>query len=315
MSTKDEERKPSVVGQVHFRAASREEHLKVWRHPSFAWTIGLPSWVWQIAAEWYDRTRFSEALRVFEPLGVAIAIAALISTVIALSITAKDVQLVRDVRDEERRMRQSTLLALLYERLQEARRNDAHRAPMDKHARTGQIPILEELVRLRSDLSFIDASGVNLSLGDEDLIDVGANGIALNGGRLRVARLHDANFAGAEMMGADLWKANFVGSYLLWADLTGANLGHADFSSAIAAGVSFRDASLHNAVFNDADLRYARFDGANVAMASFAGAKGLTQRQLDQACSNTVEPMNLPVDAQTKQLLVWRGRKCSERME
>ena len=265
-----------------FRADSAEEHLQKWRQPSVAWTIGLPSWAWQRAAEWYDRTKFSKTLRVFESLGVVIAIFALICTVLALGLTVEEVRLAREVRDEERRMRQATLLAVLYERLQEARRTDADKAPKDKHARAGQIPILQELVRLKSDLSYVDASGVNLTPGDKLLIEIGVPGIALDEGRLRVARLNNSNLAGAQMVGADLWKANFDGSYLQSANFTGA------------------------------DLSYATFDGANVDGANFSGVKGLTQQQLDSACASAVGPENLPEDAETKRQLIWSEAKCDE---
>jgi len=59
------------------------------------------------------------------------------------------------------------------------------------------------------------------------------------------------------------------------------------------SGASFRNADLSSADFARARLNYADFTGARLSSASFRGAdlthvKGLTQRQLDEACGDAV---------------------------
>ncbi|MDE0189756.1 MAG: pentapeptide repeat-containing protein [Gammaproteobacteria bacterium] len=296
---------------MDYKADSAAEHVRSWKSPWLAWSIGLPFWVLQKVTEWYTRTKLAEALRVLEPLGIATAMLALVCTVIALALTVGEIERARKDREEERKMRQSTLLAVLYERLEEARRKDDGMKPEDKRARAGQIPIFEELVRLKSNLSSVDASGVNLSWGDDDLVELGAIGIALDGGKLRLAKLNQSNLTGAQFVGADLWKADFRESYLQWATFSCANLGAAEFRDAIASDVGFKYANLGDARFDGAELRHAKLDGANVAGASFLGARGLTQTQLDRACSTTTTgPSNLPLDSRTKKKLVWNGSRC-----
>lgn len=295
-----------MQSQPHYRPMSWKQHAKKWRYRCLAWTIGLPFWLFQAVAARYNNTQFSGALRVFEPLGLTIAIVALIATIVALNITFDEMREERISRQEERGIRKATFLALLYERLEEARRKDAGRSPEKKHARAGHIPIFEEMVRLRINLSFIDASEVNLTPNDLDLIEIGSYGIHLSDSILRNAQMNSANLAGAQFSNSELWKANFTDSFLLWSDFTNAKLMHADFTRAEANTVNFTSAQLHGAIFSD----------TNISHSSFLNAKGLTQRQLDSACADKgAAPMHLPNDHGSEKPLVWHQRVCSETSE
>lgn len=289
-----------------YRANSWEEHIKAWKHPSLAWTIGLPFWLLQKVAAWYSQTRFSGALRILEPLGIAITIAALICTMVALNVAVDEVREARNARKEERSMRKASLLTLLYERLEEARRRDAGKLPGKKHIRAGQIPIFEEMVRLKLGLSFIDASGVNLTPNDRELIEIGAYGIRLSGASLYNAQLNCANLAGAQFVKAHLKKANFTDSFLLWASFAKAKLNRADFTNAQANNANFAYADLYGAIFQNTDISHA----------SFLNAKGLSQKQLDSACAyEGASPSHLPIDNKTKEQLVWHQRDCPKASE
>lgn len=289
--------------RYEYRSSSWEQHTKTWKHPCFAWTIGLPFWLFQRAAAWYNQTQFSGALRIFEPLGFAIAIVALIGTIVALSITIDEIREERIARQEERGMRKASLLALLYERLEEARRKDAERPPAEKNARAGQIPIFQEMVRLRLNLDSIDASEVNLTPNDLELIKVGAYGIELSEAKLNHAQMNGTNLAGAQFVNAELRKSNFADSFLLWVNFTKAKLARVDFTRAEANTVNFASAELYGAIFSDTNISYS----------SFFNAKGLTQEQLDSACAyEGAAPMHLPIDHKSKEQLVWRQRDCSK---
>ena len=284
-----------------YRSSSWEQHIKTWKRPSFAWTIGLPFWLFQRAAAWYGQTQFSGALRIFEPLGLAISIVALISAIVALSFTVDELREGRIARQEEQGMRKASLLALLYERLEEARRKDVEKPPAEKNARAGQIPIFEEMVRMSLDLSSIDASEVNLSPNDLELIEIGAHGIELSEAKMKNTNMNGTNLAGAQFVNAKLWKSKLNNSFLIWANFTGAELTRVDFTRAEADTATFAFAELHGAIFAD----------TNISSSSFLNAKGLTQEQLDSACTyEGAAPMHLPIGHKSGKQLVWKQRVC-----
>jgi uncharacterized protein YjbI with pentapeptide repeats len=100
---------------------------------------------------------------------------------------------------------------------------------------------------------------------------------------------HDCNHC--ELAGADLTNTCVKGGNLEGADFSNARLvlmcmSYADFTRA-----SFRNADLAGANLAHAKLDDADFTGADLSITSFKGtdltrAKGLTQKQLDQACGD-----------------------------
>ncbi len=93
----------------------------------------------------------------------------------------------------------------------------------------------------------------------------------LSGAVLVRAELSGANLAGADLSGADLKEVSLIG-----ARLNGANLSGADLS----------DALLEGATMTGTDLTGAKLPRARIGGVDFTGARGLTQRQLDAACSD-----------------------------
>ncbi len=105
---------------------------------------------------------------------------------------------------------------------------------------------------------------------------------------------------GKEGEQADLRRANLEGAYLCMADLQeanlkGANLQGANLWMANLQGADLRRANLEGANLRQANLQGARLEGANLEGAYLSTAKGLTQKQLDDACGDakTKLPDNL----------------------
>jgi uncharacterized protein YjbI with pentapeptide repeats len=100
---------------------------------------------------------------------------------------------------------------------------------------------------------------------------------------------HDC--ARCELAGADLTNTCVKGGNLEGADFAGAKLVLMCMSYADFKGASFRRADLAGANLAHAKLDDADFTGANLSITSFKGtdltrAKGLSQKQLDQACGD-----------------------------
>ena len=93
----------------------------------------------------------------------------------------------------------------------------------------------------------------------------------LAGAVLVRAELSGANLAGANLAGADLKEVSLIG-----ARLNGANLAGADLSGALLEG----------ATMTETDLTGAKLPRARIGGVDFTGARGLTQGQLDAACSD-----------------------------
>ena len=124
--------------------------------------------------------------------------------------------------------------------------------------------------------------------------------------------LRDVNLNGVQLR-----DANLAGAWLTNADITGAVLPYVDLSHA-----RLRRANLTRAEFRHANLSGATLWGADISGADLCGAcarsttykesaRGLTQKQLDQACSDPNNPPKLDgfvLDAATGKPLVWRGK-------
>lgn len=105
-----------------------------------------------------------------------------------------------------------------------------------------------------------------------------------------------------ELAGADLTNTCVKNGNLEGADFTNARLVLMCMSFADFKGASFRHADLAGANLAHAILDDADFTGADLSITSFKGtdlrhAKGLTQKQLDQACgdADTRAPEGLTV--------------------
>src|SRR6185503_6861560 len=114
--------------------------------------------------------------------------------------------------------------------------------------------------------------------------------------------LFQADFSSHRMTGR-----NFAGSRLRQADLSAAVMNHAVFAGGDLRDVNAYGGVFSSAVFARADLTHASFVGAYLQGANFSGAKlegtnfsgaemsrarGLSQRQLDEACGD--EATTLP---------------------
>ena len=143
------------------------------------------------------------------------------------------------------------------------------------------------------------------------VLALAAPAAAQNAGQVDRAR------AGSSCAHCNLFQADFSNHRLTGRNFAGARLRQADFSSAVmnhtvfaggdlrdvngAAGVfssaSFSGADLTNATFVGAYLQGANFAGAKLIGTNFSGAemsraRGLSQRQLDEACGD--EATTLP---------------------
>jgi uncharacterized protein YjbI with pentapeptide repeats len=78
---------------------------------------------------------------------------------------------------------------------------------------------------------------------------------------------------GANLAGADLWKADLAGANLKNANLTGADLWHANLKSTDLCNADLKDAELINANLVDAKLINVNLRGADLWHANLKGAK------------------------------------------
>lgn len=121
-------------------------------------------------------------------------------------------------------------------------------------------------------------------------------GASLDGRNLRYADavqafLANADLRHADLQGANLGSTNLQGANLRHANLVDANLISAKLEEADLFGANLQGANLIAAKLEEADLRFAALEGASLLIANLdgtnlTGAKGLTQKQLDQACGD-----------------------------
>lgn len=134
-----------------------------------------------------------------------------------------------------------------------------------------------EIARVQSGHS---CSGCNLFQADlsyRDLRDLDLSGSRLRQSNLSLAIMDGSRFDGANMSIANMFGARFVGA-------------------------SFRNTNLSDAVlvgtyFNASNMAGANLTGANLSGAYLSDVRGLTQRQLDQACgdADTLLPPGLRI--------------------
>ncbi len=120
----------------------------------------------------------------------------------------------------------------------------------------------------------------------------------LSGADLRNGFFQLANLIGANLSGAKADGANMAGVQLNGANLSNASFVYTNFSGARLEGADMRGADLRNAWFNWAWFAGANLDGADFTGAKMLGAqlqgadlskaKGLTSRQLREACADAL---------------------------
>lgn len=170
----------------------------------------------------------------------------------------------------------------------------------------------EETPRLRADLQeamraigLRGSQGCSIEQAEKDfklyLRDADIGGLQLQDANLSKAWLTNANLSGAVLPRVDLSSAR-----LRLANLSAAELRNSDLSNA-----TFWGADLSGAVLGNANISGSDFCGAGAHSSSYKKpASGLTQAQLDQTRAYTGNPpkLNGVLDAETGELLVWRGK-------
>ncbi len=114
----------------------------------------------------------------------------------------------------------------------------------------------------------------------------------LRGAVLEEAVLREANLELARLTGANLEGAELQGATLYGADLGSIGLNRADLRHANLAYANLQDASLFEADLSGADLTAANLHGASLEGADLRAANlglpvGLTQAQIDSACTGS----------------------------
>lgn len=229
-------------------------------------------WPWWVALQfggWYSQTFFARSLRVFEPLGIAVAVVALGFTWFELQeaerdrkiaavqreIAAGDRQIEKGERRREQALREATLFAMASERLDAARQSDRSNNVERPSSRKGQRRLLEAMAEINANMTGIDASRTYLL-----------------GGFFYQANIPVSDFKGAFLYGSQFENANLRG---------------AKFESADLRRVIFTGANLLGAKFSKANMRLAELDRAHLEFADLREALNLTQTQLDEACGNS----------------------------
>lgn len=134
--------------------------------------------------------------------------------------------------------------------------------------------------------------------------------IRLPDATLRSATLCSANLENATLVGvnlrfADMRKAYLVGANFQEADLFRANLSDASMGGAVLKNSNLGQASLAGADLSGADLQGATLRSTNLTGAKLGNVKGLSQPNLNEACTNTGrKPNSLPEN------LVWSFSQC-----
>ena len=135
--------------------------------------------------------------------------------------------------------------------------------------------------------------------------------------QLQNAILERANLAGADLFGADLSgadlggadlshtnlvRARLVRAVLISANLSGANLLRANLAGAQLVNVDLTSAELRDANLSGALLANPKLDHADLAGTNLSNIEGLSQAQIDQACTDgrTILPAGLKHPAPCK---------------
>ena len=140
----------------------------------------------------------------------------------------------------------------------------------------------------RADLARANLSGASLfgsDFEDVNFTDANLAGVKGHGAQFTGANLTRTHFEGANLLGAGLERVNAPAANFAGASMLGANLDEGHFERASFHNANFFGASLASGSFPGADFSGATLNHANLSGADLATAKGLTQAQVDQACS------------------------------
>ncbi len=229
---------------------------------------------------------FDRFIRRFEPYGILLAVIGLFLSLIAFSVDYRD-------RVEERTVRAWQLLTT------KAPRNSGKKEALQYLNKVEGLFCDDDrcLITLKERTPLI---GIDLSVPEEQF------GVYLRGINLSDADLIETNLSGtylsaANLKGANLTAANLSQAYLNQADLRGANLKYAALK-----GTWLSSANLSGASIEGTNLR-----SANLMNANLSGVFGLSQYNLDRACTagsaqipegfrQTIEPCPEPEPDLTK---------------
>ena len=163
-----------------------------------------------------------------------------------------------------------------------------------------------------------DLSEMNLSnaiLGGVDFAHADLTGTNFSGADLRRAGLFKSRLGNADFSRATIYRANFSESLANQANFSSTSISRANFSRACLSETNFsfsmiKDSEMKDAALMGADLSFTTFFIDENELAAQSQKCGITQAQLDAACSDPLYPpqLNGLLDAETHEPLVWRGR-------
>ena len=196
-------------------------------------------------------------------------------TFVGIFLAVYELNVAREERRYEQRLREATLYAMASEMLQKAREVD-EKTGKPGTAQIGQVRVMETTIRIGVSLEGINGSSV---------------------------RLDDAQFENAKFSGANFWEATFLGSNLSGANLENALFSRATFGPSNRKGKiiypSLSNANLTMAQFTEAKLLYVDLSGANFKNAKLRGmqlvdvdlrdVQNLTEKQLEGVCGSNVK--------------------------
>lgn len=197
-------------------------------------------------ANWIRANPFSELLRALEPIGILVAVVGIwfaviqtLSTQEALESAHEQTRLARKALEDERPVREMTMVSLAWEALERARQN---------RGASGQYDALRALRRLgKTDFSDADLSSIDLR--QADLRSLEFNRADLTGGLLDRA----------DFTKAGLREAVFGGTSLVESIFLEATLDSTKFISANLAGTRFDNTILNNTTFLGTTLPWTKF--------------------------------------------------------
>lgn len=140
----------------------------------------------------------------------------------------------------------------------------------------------------KANLTRADLHGASLFGSDFvgcDFTSANLTGVRGHGADFTGANLTRANLANANLLGAELVRVNAREALFVGASMFGANLSEGHFERASFKGAGLIAANLTGSFFAGADFTGANLAHANLAGADLSAVKGLSQAQIDEACS------------------------------
>ena len=112
------------------------------------------------------------------------------------------------------------------------------------------------------------------------------SGLEGQGSNFSRAVFNGAQLKGAEMQGANLADASAVGADFTSAEMQGAILAHGRLRGAVFRSAELQGARFEGADLTDADFHNAELTGADLRGSDWSAVRGLTQDQLQSACTD-----------------------------